>query len=154
MYRTIMMRKTVAIETSELRKRVRAAIDLSRRAAAARRTRLDEAAAAYNALLENTAAPLAQMVANALRVEGYNFTVFTPNGGLRLASAKSADDFIEFALDTSEAEPLVILRVNQARGRRILQHERPVKGQTPIERLTEEDVLQALLEELGPFIER
>ncbi len=149
-----MTRKTVDIETSELRKRVRAAIDLSRRTAAARRTRLDEAAAAYNALLENTAAPLAQMVANALRAEGYNFMVFTPNGGLRLASAKSADDFIEFVLDTSQAEPLVILRVNQTRGRRLLQHERPVKGHTPIERLTEEDVLQALLEELGPFVER
>jgi hypothetical protein len=35
-----------------------------------------------------------------------------------------------------------------------LQHERPVKGRTPVDRLTEEDVLQALLEELGPFVER
>ena len=149
-----MTRKTVDIETSELRKRVRAAIDHSRRAANARRAQLDEAAAAYNQLLETTAAPLAQMLSNALRAEGYNFTVFTPNGGLRLASARAAEDFIEFALDTSQGEPIVILRVNQARGRRLLQHERPVKGRTPINLLTEEDVLQALLEELGPFVER
>ena len=80
--------------------------------------------------------------------------MFTPSGGLRLASAKSGEDFIEFALDTSQAEPFVVLRVNQARGRRVLQHERPVKGRTPVEHLTEEDVLQALLEEIAPFVER
>jgi hypothetical protein len=149
-----MTRKVVDIEISELRKRVRAAIDQSRRAAAARRSQLDQASAAYNELLESIAAPLAHMLANALRAEGYSFTVFTPNGGLRLASAKSNEDFIEFALDTSQDEPLVVLRVNHGRGRRILQHERPVKGRTPIDRLTEEDVLQAILEELVPFVER
>ena len=149
-----MTRKAVDIETSELRKRVRAAIDQSRRAAAARRSQLDEAAAAYHQLLESTAAPLAHMLVNVLRAEGYSFTVFTPNGGLRFGSAKSAEDFIEFALDTSQAEPFVILRINQARGRRVLQHERPLKGRTPVNQLTEEDVLQALLEELGPFVER
>jgi Arc/MetJ family transcription regulator len=149
-----MTHKTVDIETSELRKRVRAAIDHSRRAAAARRAQLDEAAVAYNQMLETIAAPLARMLVNALRAEGYNFTVFTPNGGLRLASARSAEDFIEFALDTSQVDPVVILRVNQARGRRLLQHERTVKGNTPASGLTEEDVLQALLEELGPFLER
>jgi hypothetical protein len=47
-----------------------------------------------------------------------------------------------------------VLRVNQSRGRRVLQHERPIKGRTPLGRLTEEDVLQALLEELAPFVER
>ena len=66
-----------------------------------------------------------------------------------MALAKSADDFIEFALDTSQDEPFVVLRVNHTRGRRVLQHERPVKGRTPVDRLTEEDVLQALLEEIA-----
>jgi hypothetical protein len=149
-----MPRKAVEIETSELRKRIRATIERNRQAAAARRVKLDEAAAAYKDLLDSTATPLVQMVANVLRAEGYNFTVFTPNGGLRLASAKSAEDFIEFGLDNSQDEPAVILRVNRARGRRIIQHERPLKGRTPIDRLSEEDVLQALLEELGPFVEK
>jgi hypothetical protein len=144
----------VAIETSELRKRVRAAIEQSRRKAADRRAKLDLAAAAYSELLESTATPLVRMLANTLRAEGYNFTVFTPNGGLRIALAKSGDDFIEFALDTTQDEPFAALRVNRTRGRRIVQHERPVKGRTPVDRLTEEDVLQALLEELGPFVER
>lgn len=154
MYVPFMTRKPVSIETSELRKRLRVAIDQSRRAAAARRAQLDQAATDYQELLDVTAAPLVQMLANALRAEGYIFTVFTPHGGLRMALAKSGEDFIEFALDTSQTEPFVVLRVNQSRGRRVMQHERPVKGRTPIDRLTEDDVLQALLEELAPFVER
>jgi hypothetical protein len=154
MYLPVMPRHPVAIETSELRKRVRAAIEHSRKKAADRRAKLDQAAAAYNELLESTATPLVQMLANTLRAEGYSFTVFTPNGGLRMALAKSGDDFIEFTLDTTQDEPFAALRVNRTRGRRVVQHERPVKGRTPIDRLTEEDVLQSLLEELGPFVER
>ena len=149
-----MTRKPVAIETSEVRKRVRAAIDQSRRNAIDRRKKLDDAAAAYQELLDLTATPIVRMIANALQVEGYNFTVFTPNGGLRMASARSGDDFIEFALDTTADEPAAMLRVNRTRGRRVVQHERPVKAQTPVDELSEEDVLQALLEELGPFVER
>ncbi|HKY20565.1 MAG TPA: hypothetical protein VJM31_05035 [Vicinamibacterales bacterium] len=149
-----MTRKPVDIETSELRKRLRAAIEQSRRAAAARRAQLDEAATVYKQFLENTAAPLVHVLANVLLAEGYGFTVFTPNGGLRMASVKSGEDFIEFALDTSQPEPFVVLRVNQTRGRRVLQHDRPVKGNTSVDQLTEEDVLQALLEEIAPFVER
>jgi hypothetical protein len=147
------MPKPVEIEISELRKRLRAAIDKSRRGAAERRERLDAASAAYAQFLENKAGPLTHMLANALRAEGYNFTVFTPNGGVRLSSAKSGDDFVEFSLDSSQPEPVVVLRVNRARGRRVVQHERPIRGK-PVDQLTEEDVLQALLEELGPFVER
>jgi hypothetical protein len=149
-----MTRPPVAIETSELRKRVRATIEHSRKNAAARRARLDEAATAYHELLQSTATPLVQMLTNTLRAEGYHFTVFTPNGGLRMALAKSGDDFIEFALDTSPDEPVAVLRVNRSRGRRVVQHERPIKGRTAVDKLTEEDVLQALLDELGPFVER
>jgi hypothetical protein len=146
--------KPLAIETSELRKRVRALIDNSRRKAADRRTKLDEAVAAYQSFLDSIATPVVQTLAGTLRAEGHNFTVFTPSGGLRLAPARSADDFLEFALETSQDDPFVILRVNRTRGRRVIQHERPVKDRTPVDRLTEEDVLQALFDELGPFVER
>ena len=149
-----MTRKPVSIETSELRKRLRHAIEERRKATAARRQQLDAASAAFTELLESTATPLVQMLANALRAEGHNFTVFTPNGGLRMALAKSADDYVEFALDASQDEPFAILRVNRTRGRRVVQHERPVKGRTPVERLSEEDVLQALLDEIAPCVER
>lgn len=149
-----MARNPVSIETSELRKRLRHAIEERRHRTAARRTKLDEAAVAYTELLEVTATPLVQKLANALHAEGHHFTVFTPNGGLRMALAKSGDDFIEFALDTSQDEPFAALRVNRTRGRRVVQHERPVKARTPVDRLSEEDVLQALLEEIAPFVER
>jgi hypothetical protein len=154
MYSTFMTRQPASIEISELRKRLRHAIDERRKNTAARRATLDAAAAAFNDMLEVTATPLVQKLANALRAEGHNFTVFTPNGGLRMALAKSADDFIEFALDTTQDEPLAALRVNRTRGRRVLQHERPVKTGTPVDQLSEEDILQALLEEIAPFVER
>jgi hypothetical protein len=148
------MPKPVAIEISELRKRLRAEIERSRRAAAERRARVDAASAAFAQFLEDKAGPLAHMVANALRAEGYTFTVFTPTGGVRLSSTKSGDDFIEFALDSSQPDPAVVLRVNRSRGRRVIQHERQVREHTPVDKLTEEDVLQALLQEIGPFVER
>jgi hypothetical protein len=151
---TLMTRQPAAIETSELRKRLRHAIEERRKSTAARRVLLDEAAAAYTELLEKTATPLVQKLANALRAEGHNFTVFTPTGGLRMALAKSADDFIEFALDASQDEPFAVVRVNRTRGRRVVQHERPIKGRSPVDRLSEEDVLQALLDEIAPFVER
>ena len=149
-----MPRKPASIEISELRKRLRNAIEERRRTTVARRAALDEAARAYTELLETTATPLVRQLANALRAEGHNFTVFTPNGGLRMALAKSADDYIEFALDTSQDEPFAALRVNRTRGRRVVQHERAVKERTPVDQLDEEDVLQALLEEIAPFVER
>jgi hypothetical protein len=148
------MPKPVEIEISELRKRVRAAIEKSRRAAADRRARVDAATGAYATFLEDKAGPLAHMLANALRAEGYNFTVFTPSGSVRLSSAKSGDDFLEFALDTAPSEPAVMLRVNRSRGRRVVQHERAVREHTPVDKLTEEDVLNALLQEIAPFVER
>ena len=137
-----------------MRKRLRAAIEQSRRAAAARRAELDEATTAYETFLAQMAEPLVQMLANALRAEGYPFTVFTPRGGLRLASGRSGEDFIEFTLDTTARHPTALLRVNRGRGRRVLQHERPIRGEERIEQLTEEDVIKALLEEIGPFVER
>jgi hypothetical protein len=115
---------------------------------------VDEAAAAYEAFLKNMAEPLVQMLANALRAEGYPFTVFTPRGGLRLSSGRSGEDFIEFALDTVARHPTALLRVNRGRGRRVIQHERPIRGEERIEQLTEEDVIKALLEEISPFVER
>jgi prophage DNA circulation protein len=154
MYLTSMPRQPASIETSELRKRLRHAIEGRRQSTAARRAALDEAGAAFTDLLEMTATPLVQKLANVLRAEGHQFTVFTPNGGLRMALSKSADDFVEFALDTSEDAPFAVLRVNRTRGRRVVQHERPVKGRTPVDRLSEEDVLQALLEEIAPLVER
>jgi predicted membrane GTPase involved in stress response len=149
-----MAHNPVGIEISDMRKRLRAAIDQSRRAAAARRAELSEATEVYERFLAGLAEPLVQMLANAMRAEGYPFTVFTPRGSLRLASGRSGEDFIEFVLDTSARHPTVLLRVNRGRGRRVVQHERPIHGEERIDQLTEEDVVKALLEEIAPFVER
>jgi Arc/MetJ family transcription regulator len=149
-----MAHNTLGIEISDMRKRLRAAIDKSRKAADARRIELDQASAAYEEFLVRLAEPLVHMLANALRAEGFAFTVFTPKRGLRLSSSRSAEDFIEFALDTAVPHPTVLLRVNRGRGRRVVQHERPIRGEERIDQLTEEDVLNALMEEIVPFVER
>ena len=142
------------MEIAEVRKRLLLAIDQSRRAATARQARADAAATAYDRFLGTIATPVFQMLAAALRAESHSFTVFTPAGGLRLASTRSAEDYIELALDTSTDEPFVLARVSRARGHRVLSHERPVRDRTPPDDLTEEDVLQLLLQEIGPFVAR
>ena len=142
------------MEISEVRRRLLLVIDQSRRGAAARQARDAAAGAAYERFLASVATPVFQQFGAALKAEGHPFAVFTPHSGLRLASTRSAEDFIELALDTSADEPSVIARVSRGRGRRVLSHERPIREHTPPERLTEEDVLQMLLGEIGPFVER
>jgi hypothetical protein len=142
------------MEISEVRKRLLLVIDQSRRGAVARQARAEAAATAYERFLTTVAVPVFQMFGNALRAEGHGFTVFTPKSGLRLASARSGEDYIELALDTAADEPLVIARVSRARGHRVVSRERPVRELTPPEALTQEDVLEMLLSEIGPFVER
>src|SRR5574341_459944 len=140
------------METSEIRKRVLQAIDQSRRAAAERRARSDEASTAYEQFLAHVATPLFKQFAGILKAEGYPFQVFTPAGGLRLASDRTSEDFIELRLDVSGESPAVMGRVNRARGSRILASERPIGS--GVANLTEHDVLDFLIREIQPFVER
>ena len=141
------------MEISEVRQRVLAAIDRARRGAAERRTRTDEASREFDVFLERLAVPLFRQVANALKAEGYSFTVFTPGGSVRLMSDKTTEDYIELSLDTSGALPLVVGRSSRARGRRVVESERPV-GEGPVREISEDHVLRFLMEELEPFVER
>ena len=88
-----------------------------------------------------------------LKVEGYPFSVFTPGASVRLMSERNADDYIEIVLDMSGAEPAVMGHSRRGRGSRVLESERPV-GAGPISQLTEKDVLEYLMKELEPFVER
>ena len=45
-------------------------------------------------------------------------------------------------------------RVSRSRGHKVLATERPIREGTPVERLTEEDVLEFLLAEIVPFVVR
>ena len=105
-------------------------------------------------VLQEIAEGAVNQVANALKTEGYSFTVFTPGDGLRLAADRGRDDFIEFALDTSGERPQVSGRISHARGSRTIDEERPVNPGAGPEALTEDDVLEFLMHALEPWLER
>jgi hypothetical protein len=139
------------MEISEIRKRLSQTIERAKRQAAERRARGDEAARAFETVLSTTAVPLFRQIANILRSDGYLFNVFTPSGSVRLMSDRTAEDFIELSLETAGEQPQVIGHVSRSRGRRVIESERAIGG--PGE-LTEEMVLEFLLKELEPFVER
>jgi hypothetical protein len=142
------------MEVSDVRRRIRAAIDAARVRAAERRARTDEASRAYDVFLETVAVPAFHTVASALTGEGHRFKVITPGRAVRMSPERSAEDFIELSLDTERDAPAVVLVTSRGRGRRTIGTERLVREDLPIAELAEEDVVAALLEELLPFIER
>jgi hypothetical protein len=141
------------MEISDVRRRVAETVDRAKRTAGERRARTDEASREYAAFLETIAVPLVRQVANALKVQGFPFGVYTPSGSVRLASERSADDYIELTLDTSGEQPVILGHSCRARGRRIVERERPI-GNGRVRDVTEEQVLGFLLEELEPLVER
>ena len=142
------------MEISQVRKRVLSVITAARGRAQERRQLTDEAERAYAAFLEHVATPVVRQVAAALKAEGHAFTVSTPGGGLRLASDRGRDDFVEFALDTSGDRPQVIGRISLGRGSRRLEEERPVKPDTPPDALSEDDVLDFVMQALERWLAR
>ena len=148
------MTQWLAMEVSVVRNRLNRAIEAARERAQERRLRTAAAERAYETFLQDVATPVTHQVAATLKVENHAFTVFTPGGGLRLASDRGRDDYIEFALDTAADPPQVVGRISHTRGSRTLDHERPIKPGTPPEGLSEEDVLTFLLHALEPWLER
>jgi hypothetical protein len=135
-----------------VRKRIRAEIDKARRDQAERRGRVAEATRAYEQFLETAAVPMFRMVANVLKAEGYAFEVMMPAGGVVLQSERQRDDAIEIELDTTADPPEPLVTIKRARGSRVVQSERSIKWGTPLEQLTEDDVIEMLLEELRPWL--
>lgn len=142
------------MEISHVRRQLKAAIDRSRERAQQRRQRSTEAERTYEAFLETVAVPVTRQVANALKAEGYAFTVSTPGGGVHLASDRSRDDYIELALDTSGDRPQVMARISQTRGSRTVDDEHPVKKGAAPEEISEDEFLEFLLDVLEPWLER
>jgi hypothetical protein len=135
-----------------VRKRVRLAIEQARRDQAERRARVTEARNTYEQFLESAAIPTYRMFANILKAEGLPFEVMTPAGGVRLQSERHRDDAIEMELDTSADPPQPLVTITRARGSRVVQSDRTIKGSNPLVHLTEEDVVEMLLEELRPWL--
>jgi hypothetical protein len=142
------------MEVSDVRRRIRAAIEAARVRAAERRARTDEATRAYDQLLETIAVPAFHTVVSALTGEGHRFKVITPGRAVRMSPERSAEDFIELSLDTDRDVPAVMLLTSRGRGRRVVSTERVLREGAKIAELTEEDIVAALLDELLPFIER
>ena len=135
-----------------IRKRIRAEIDKARHDQAERRTRVAEATRAYEQFLQTAAIPVFRMFANILKAEGYPFEVATPAGGVRLQSERHRDDAVEIELDTTADPPQPLVTITRNRGSRVVQSDRSIKWNTPLEQLTEDDVIEMVLEELRPWL--
>ena len=142
------------MEVSEVRRRLLAAIEKARHAAAERRARTDAAARDYDVFLGQRAPPIFHQFAAALNAEGHTFKVFTPASSIRLATERSPEQFIELVLDDTSDPPAVVGRTTRGRGRRMITSERAIGGGAPVADLTKEDVLAFLLEEIVELIER
>ena len=106
-------------ELTDLRRRVRQAVQDAKRRGAARRAARDEASSAWATAVSEVVEPVATDVAAALTGEGLPFRLETPRGTVRLVSERSADDYIELVLDDSDEpeSPEVIGRSVIGRGR-------------------------------------
>ena len=142
------------MEVSDVRRRIRAAIESARLRAAERRSRTDEATRAYDVFLETVAVPAFHTAVNALTGEGHRFKVMTPGRAVRMSPERTSEDFIELALDTDREAPAVVIVTSRGRGRRMVTTERVLCPGPEIAALTDENVVSALLDELLPFIER
>ncbi len=142
------------MEITQVRRRVLSGIAAARDRAQQRRARSDEAEKAFQVFLQVVATPIAQQVAMALNAEGYPFTVNTPADGVRLVYDRGRDNFVEFALDTGGDHPQVIGRISQGRGSRRLEEERPVRPDVFPSELTDEDVLEFIMQAVESWLAR
>jgi hypothetical protein len=139
------------MEISVVRQRLNETIERAKRRAAERRVSAAEAGRAYDRFLEHTAVPLFRQLVNVLRADGYQFSLFTPSGSVRLMSDRHAEDFIEVLLDTAGDHPFVVGHTSRSRGRRVDESERELGDPAT---LGEEELLAFVLRELEPFVER
>src|SRR5262245_35583466 len=105
------------MEVSDVRRRLRGAIEDARRRSAERRARADEASRAWERILQDLAVPTFQTIASALTAEGHRFKIATPGGTVRMSPERSAEEFLELSLDTDRDQPAVMLHSTRGRGR-------------------------------------
>jgi len=142
------------MEVSEVRRRLRGAIEEAKRRAADRRALADEAARVWEERLTDAVEPAFQAVLSALSGEGFRFSVSTPAGTARLSLERSPAEFIEMGLDTERDLPAVLVRSTRGRGRRIISAERIVAEGPDIPDISQNAVVEILIGELIPFVER
>ena len=140
------------MNVADVRRMFRTRLEEGRRDAEARRADADRASVEYDAFLHSVAIPAFRTVASILSAEGYPFKVFTPAGGVRMASSTKREDYFEVELDADTTPPQVIARANRARGGRITTIETPLKPGIPISDLREEDIVDFVLAEIVKYV--
>ncbi len=136
-----------------LRKRVQKAMEQARREAADRRAQVNEARKAYDEFLESRAIPAFRAMAVVLKAEGLAWEVMTPSGEVRLVPDRRRDESISLSFDATADPPQAMVSITRGRGGRVLHAEREVKpGTRSVAALTEDDVLDMLIEELAPWL--
>ncbi|MEZ5286178.1 MAG: hypothetical protein R2712_15480 [Vicinamibacterales bacterium] len=136
-----------------VRKRLQKAIEQERRDAADRRQRAQEARQAFGVFLDERAIPAFRAVAVVLKSEGLPWEVMTPSDEVRLVPDRRRDESIAVSFDATADPPQPMVSVTRGRGSRTIHTERPVKpGIVTIDALTEEDVVEMLIEELRPWL--
>ncbi|HVG84032.1 MAG TPA: hypothetical protein VM820_05915 [Vicinamibacterales bacterium] len=140
-------------DVAQIRKRIQRAIEQARREAADRRARVHEAQRAYDEFLETRAIPAFRSVAIVLKAEGLAWEVMTPSGEVRLVPDRRRDESIALSFDATAEPPQPLVSITRGRGSRTLHAERPIKAGTPASSaLTEDDVVDMLVEELRPWL--
>jgi hypothetical protein len=142
------------METSDVRRRLRGAIEQAKRRAADHRAVADEASRVWSQSFPDTVVPAFQGVQNALSGEGFKFSLSTPGETARLSPDRSSAEFVEIALDSSRELPAVIVRSTRGRGSRTIESERVVAEGPEIAALTQEVVVDVVIEEIVAFVER
>ncbi|MDO8836487.1 MAG: hypothetical protein Q7V01_12875 [Vicinamibacterales bacterium] len=144
----------MAVEVSHIRRLVQGRLAEVKRVAAARRERIALAEREFAVFLPSMALPVFNAIAQALSAEGHPYRVTTPGGGVRMGSERSARNFVDLRLDTSTAEPNVVVEFSRERGHRVLVDERVLGSGKPVSALTEEDVVEFLVNAVGELVER
>ncbi len=143
------------MEVAELRQQILREIERAHAAAVERRQTGDAAHGAYAKFIVEVAGPLVLQTVQILRAERLPFQAQTPAGSARIASESSADDFIEFVLDTSVRPPRVLGRSSATVGRRnVVVEEAPIAPGKAIAELQDSDLLPFLIPAIGRLAAR
>ena len=142
------------LETAEVRRQLTHRLAELKKAQAQRRSATDAARAAFDRVLEREIAPTLRQFAQALKAEGFSFSVQTPAGTARLVSDRSSDNVVDIGLELAGRQPAVVVRTAFTRGRRQIEDERTLAEGEAIGALDGERVLAVLLDVIEPFVER
>ncbi len=143
------------MEVAELRQQILREIERAQVQAVERRQSGDNAHGAYAKFIVEIAGPLVLQTVQILRAERLPFQAQTPVGSARIASETSADDFIEFVLDTSVRPPRVLGRSSVAVTRHnVVVEEVPIAPGTSIAELNDSDLLPFLIPAIGRLAAR